>query len=211
MRCRKKLPSAYRDEQGNPVWVDAIWEVAVNPNWAKEIRSLARQRRVTMSWIVRYCLFCLILDKKKYSRDRLKSLAKKIKNKMKDYGSCQNKETKARKSLHRLYVCFYGGDEEKVKITALELGVSVSMLIRLAIYKYLPRFKTKEGVSGWQLFWDGIKIYRDVKYSGKMWCKAYVQDILNLRLFSLEEYWKIPKNQLPPPRILYPPPMELSA
>ena len=45
----------------------------------------------------------------------------------------------SRKKGHRHQLCLYGADEKRLRLAALEIQVSVSALIRLALKLYLPR------------------------------------------------------------------------
>lgn len=58
-------------------------------------------------------------------------------------------------------VCFYGEDVKLVRLAALEMQISVSAFIRLALWLYLPRFVVKnhnrKRIHPTDFFWRGIK------------------------------------------------------
>jgi len=61
---------------------------------------------------------------------------------------------------HRHILCLYGDDEKLLRITAMELiSITVSQLIRLALYKYLPSVEQRS--FEWRyIYYYGTKITR---------------------------------------------------
>ena len=146
MKC-KSQPAFLRDR---PAKIEDIWEVRLtDPLW-KRINASSQKFGVSFSGISRYCVFRLAEKGTGLRPDRFKKYLTEL------------KETHGGKApLHRHMVCFYGEDIKLVRLAALEMGISVSMFVRLAISLYLPRFEmeihNKKAVTTQELFWLGIK------------------------------------------------------
>lgn len=146
MKC-KNLPSFLTRR---PSRIEDIWEVRLPKTLALQLKRVARQRKVTLSQISRYCIFRIAerenLAGKKYFKTALEQ---------------SRRSTKESPTHHRHLVCFYGEDVKLVRLAALNWGISVSALIRLALWIYLPclvmAIHNKHYVSPNELFWRGIK------------------------------------------------------
>ncbi len=101
------------------------------------------------------------------------------------------------RELGRFYVCFYGEDILWVKMQALALGVTVSMLVRVALLRYFSTLGSERAVPWWRLFWYGIKLNKKILLKRQRTHRAIVQEFLNSSPFSPEDYWALPIGDLP--------------
>lgn len=153
MQCRKQP----RFLEGRPTPITDVWEVRLPTRLWEQICRLAHSRGVTFSTITRYCIFRLAAHHALRWKKKLLELHKEDRR---AYNEAQG--------LHRHMVCFYGEDLKLVRIMALELGITVSAFIRLAVRLYL-RFLAMEKQSrrypdDKELFWRAIKIWLEVRF-----------------------------------------------
>lgn len=193
MRCERFLPSPYCKPNGEPVRVDAIWEVLLPPEWVNKIRYLAKKRKVTMSWIVRYCIFRLLRRRKLALSPTEQTMLEKIQAEMRLHRSRTMRYYSTNKTLfHRLQVCFYGEDEKWLRLAALELEISVSMLIRFAIYRYFAGLENEKAIPYWRLFWMGIKFTAKLTFQRNLAKAAIQQEFLYFFWLGYSDFWKTP-------------------
>jgi hypothetical protein len=144
MKC-KRQPAFLNDKS---VKISDLWEVRLRSDQWQSITTLARARRCTYSQITRYCIFRLLRMQNLRWLPLLQSARSVVKIGKGD-------------KCHRHLVCFYGEDAIEMQLVALRLRVSVSELIRIAIYLCLPRlaldFHSRKSVSRQEFFWGGIK------------------------------------------------------
>lgn len=153
MQCQKQ-PKFLEDR---PTPITELWEVRIPSALWQQIRRLARQRATTYSMITRYCIFRFSSqfgwNRRKYTEDQCRQ---------------EREDYKRAPELHRHIVCFYGDDLKRVRIMALELGLTVSALIRLALRIYLRRIamenQGRRYVGPEVLFWEAIKIYHKLHF-----------------------------------------------
>lgn len=73
-------------------------------------------------------------------------------------------------TIHRHVVCLYGDDARFLALAAMTLRMSVSELIRIALWLYLPRLAlgihNRKYVSDAALFWRGIKQWLAISLTG---------------------------------------------
>lgn len=153
MKCRKQPKFL----AGRPTPITELWEVRLPVKLWARIGEIARNRGVTFSTITRYCVFRLSGHTTLRWHEKLAELHRE------DKVECR-KEV----GLHRHVVCFYGEDLKLVRIMALELGLTVSAFIRLALRMYLRLLAmekhSKRYVDDQQLFWRAIKIWLQILF-----------------------------------------------
>lgn len=72
---------------------------------------------------------------------------------------------------HRHRLCLYGRDEMNLRLSAVELGCTMTHLVRMALDAYLERVfqrSIRQGmgrVEEWFWFWLGIKLHLDVEFA----------------------------------------------
>ncbi len=162
-----------------------IWEIRLDKKMIKTIRKTAEMRGTTMSWIARFCIFKLV-HKKLIHRTTFYDMAMEIRA---SQPPCRE--------LGRFYVCFYGNDILWVKMQADALNVTVSMLVRIALARYLPLLQDKNRIPWWRLFWYGIKINKSVGVYSLRVKRCLVQEFLNSNSYLPSEYWDTPPGPVP--------------
>lgn len=145
MKCKRQPP--YLREMPTPI--TDVWEVRISANHWKILVNTAKQRQCSFSNLTRYCVFRLAERQNLSWRKYLTEVAEKVKA-----------ETPRGREGHRHLVCFYGEDIRLVRLAAMNLGISVSAFVRLALFLFLPRLAleihSRKSVSPTELFFLGI-------------------------------------------------------
>ncbi len=165
--------------------VSDIWEIRLDKELIATIRKLARQRGVTMSWLARYCIFRLV-HKKIIHKEKFQDIVDEIRATRPPF-----------RELGRFYLCLYGDDILWIKMQAQQMNVTVSMLIRVALLRYMASLGNERAIPWWRLFWYGLKLNKQVEIHRQRANRCHVQEFLNCRPFDPKEYWKIPPGPLP--------------
>lgn len=146
MKCQSQ-PSRLKNR---PVQINDVWEVRLSLTIMQQIRAAAATRRCTLSWITRYCVFRLAERHGLQTRHFIRRTVTEVAANHQSAAEC-----------HRHLVCFYGEDVKHVRLAALEMQISVSAFIRLALWLYLPRvamdIHSEKGINPYDFFWRGIK------------------------------------------------------
>jgi len=182
MKCRKQRKS-YRLE------IASLWEVRLELDLWKRVVRVAREHKCSYSWITRYCVFKLVrrevLNTELVSPENSKSIAMEIHS---------NKNT----PLHRHILCLYGDDEKLLRIAAMQLGLTVSRMIRLALQQYLPTIEKK--TAKWEhIFYHGAKICKYFDHKRANILKMPFTDRIFYTKWSPREWWKRPEVTIPIP------------
>lgn len=175
-----------KSDQNSQTPVCDIWEVRLAKTVFQRVRQNARHRKCTMSWIVRYCVLRLINKPGLNRRVHLDEILDEIRQNQPPVNDC-----------HRFYLCLYGEDDLLLRLAARRLGITVSMLIRLALYRYLRILEKIEAVPAWRFFWFGIKLNRNIVIKYLRNERHIVKDFLISKKFNYEDYWDIPDGPLP--------------
>ena len=140
-----------------PTKIRDVWEVRISQSIWKRIRTCSAKYRVSFTCVTRYCVFRL-------AEKGIQLRSRRFGRVLSQLRSCHEGD----QVLHRHMVCFYGEDVKLVRLAAMEMGVSVSMFIRLALALYLPGFEmefhNKKAVNAAVLFWRGIKRWVEVAH-----------------------------------------------
>lgn len=173
MKCRKQL-RFYR------VPIASLWEVNLERGLWERVRKAAEYRQCTYSWITRYCVFRLARKKNVRMTTAM------------EFHSCGIKrQQKKCKNYHRHILCLYGDDEMLLRLTAMKLGVTVSQLIRLALYWFLPKIETLK-VRWDAIFYHGTKICRFLDFSRTNILQMPFYEVLFYGKWPPENWWKRP-------------------
>ncbi len=138
--------------------------------WSRVVR-VARIRKTTFSWVVRYCLFRLIKRRKplKYIlnvtiRESLKS------NENENFESVWESAIRQKKCkrFHRHRLCLYGEDELFIRVIAGILNCTMTHLVRFSVEKSLSFLEKMllHPISRFHqimFYWLGIKLFQDVE------------------------------------------------
>lgn len=134
---------------GKPTPISALWEVRMPISLWQKVRTTAGLRDTTFSAITRFCAFALA------ERNQLrwkKTLCELNEVDRREYAEGKH---------HRHIVCLYGDDVRLLRLAAIQLGISVSALVRIALRLYLRRLAvevhSRRYVTDACLFWRGIK------------------------------------------------------
>ena len=182
MRCQKQ-PAFLTNR---PIQIADIWEVHLSSNLWIRLKQTARSRKSTLSRVTRYCVFRLVRNENLTWR---KTIGK------------AHATLKAQKgSVHRHVVCLYGEDVVFWQLAATKLRISVSALIRIALYLYLPRLAmeihSKKSVSATEFFWNGIKCWQNVFFRGLNHLGTPAIRQQTLQSFMPWQWWNTPHPEL---------------
>ena len=117
MKCRKQPLFPI------PEPIVSVWEVIVDLDTMAAIQKAAKASNTTYSWIVRSCVFKMVTEE----GDLIKNKATEI----------HSPKPISRSEGHRLQLCLYGDDEQLLKGVAFHHSISVSKLVRLALFLLL--------------------------------------------------------------------------
>ncbi|MBV6492588.1 MAG: hypothetical protein LDLANPLL_00583 [Turneriella sp.] len=153
MKC-KKQPLFLENK---PIKIADVWEIRLSSTEWKKLCQMAKKRHSTISSITRYCVFQLA----QYENLRWTSTLDAARNKVKK----ENME-----ECHRHMLCLYGDDVVLLQLAALRLKISVSLLVRVALFLYLPRLAveihSKRYITPTQFFYKGIKFWQNIFFRG---------------------------------------------
>ncbi len=168
--------------------ISHVWEVHLAPETVSQIRDCAGYYRSTMSWIVRFCVLKLA-RKRRLSLTHAQDMALEIKEKLSEL------KTKG-KSTQRFILCLYGEDERILRTMAIKTGLTVSMIIRIALARYLGQL-SRRIIPEWRFFWFGIKLCQFYRIFQSYKNGLVVMEFHNLKPFNPDDYWKPPPGPLP--------------
>lgn len=115
--------------------------------WSR-VKIAAECSNKTFSWVVRWCVFTALRDDKKST----------FSESVTEFHHRRNFGASKPGSHHRFQLCLYGEDQTFLKISAIELDVSLTSLILASIEQYLQQL-IEEKVSDLDLRDYGIKIF----------------------------------------------------
>ena len=159
--------------------IQNVWEVKIKGDVWEKIQNLARQKEVTYSWIVRFCVFSAIMA----GQNPIFEVENPTRQK-------KSLKIQKRKS-HRHKLCLYGEDEKLLRIAAMEQGITVSAFIRLCLDGFL---ETIENVEYAELFSKGIKLGKEYRFYKHLRCGFPSHIMHQVVKFSKKEWWKVPSN-----------------
>jgi len=178
-----------------PVQIDSVLEIRLCPETWNKIKWIAAMRNRSYSWVVRYALFRTI--KRKRFHDFIQGTGP---TKLAEKFYQINKDTRRRKKesgeKHRHKLCLYGEDELYIRITAAQMGCTMTHLVRLALeYRlnemllktsFLSRIGRPRGrFSKATWYWLGIKNFAGREFPNCTTYSKYFQFIS----YPKSEYW----------------------
>lgn len=183
----------YRDEPYSfAAWPRHVLEVRLPEELWRRIKVMAERHGVTYSWVVRFCLFRLIMRSQplnyigfRMKRDPLRGAAPKL-----YYRNLRAVAQKSAGAFHRHRLCLYGEDELYIRIVAARLGVTMTHLVRLALECNLERveracYRRPTRFFRAASYWLGVKRYR----AGDLHSRSPKNMALELWRFQQIEYW----------------------
>lgn len=178
MKCHKQ-PRFLEDK---PVKIANLLEVRLAPRHWNRIKIAAWQRRRTYSTITRYCVLKLARKTTLRWTPQLREAT----------GAVREGISIAR-DMHRHVMCLYGEDEKLIRLAAMDLGLTMSAFIRLAIELYLQRLAMENPnyrfVTSAELTSEGIRFTEIVQIfavNGGPW--PFLRNLSCIR-FEIDSYW----------------------
>jgi hypothetical protein len=96
-------------------------------------------------------------------------------------------------NMHRHMMCLYGEDEKLIRLAAMDLGITLTAFVRLAIELYLPFLamekRSHRPITDADLTWEGIRLIENVQIfatNGGPWPAARE---LSCQRFEIDSYW----------------------
>lgn len=123
MKCQRQ-PAILKNK---PAKIAEVWEVHLTPSMFAAIKAEARRRKCSFSAVTRYCVFQLAERSGLRAFEYFRRLIR-----------VQNAELSRSASKQRHMVCLYGEDVKLLRFAAIDMGITVSAFIRLALEIYLP-------------------------------------------------------------------------
>lgn len=168
--------------QGSPIQITNILEVRLDAMVWRSIKTFAAMRSRTYSTMTRYCVLRLARKTALSWTPKLTTAYSTV--------CCR---TRGSGRLHRHVVCLYGEDEKLIRLAAIDLGITMSAFIRLALELYLPII-VMEKHSRWKvtdahLTMEGIRFLQEIQIfaeNGGPW--PHLRS-LSCIPFEIDSYW----------------------
>jgi hypothetical protein len=178
MQCRKQP----RFLESKPIQITHLLEVRLAPIHWNKIKLTAWQRRRTYSTITRYCVLRLARKCSLRWTPKLRQGVEGVKPGM-----------YIAKDIHRHMMCLYGDDEKIIRLAAIELGLTITAFVRLAIELYLPTLamekRNQRLVTDAELTWEGIRFTESVQIFAVNGGSRPFYRNLSCENFDIESYW----------------------
>jgi hypothetical protein len=178
MKCRKQP----RFMENATIHITNLLEVRLAPIHWNRIKILVWQRRRTYSTITRYCVLKLARKCSLRWTPKLEMATQRVK-----------KGIFIAKDMHRHMMCLYGEDEKLIRLAAMELGITLTAFVRLALELYLDALamekRSQRPVTNDDLTWEGIRFTETVQIfaaNGGGW--PFSRDLSCTR-FDIDGYW----------------------
>lgn len=178
MLCRKQ-PRFLADKS---VHITHLLEVRLAPLHWNRIKLASLRRRRTYSTLTRYCMMRLA---------RKCSLRWTPKLRRVEIGVRQG--LAEARDMHRHMMCLYGEDEKIVRLAAMELGLTITAFVRLAIELYLGTLamekQSRRLVTDAQLTCEGIRLIETVQiFAVNAGTRPFYRN-LSCHYFDINSYW----------------------
>lgn len=95
--------------------------------------------------------------------------------------------------LHRHILCLYGEDEKLIRLAAMELGLTMTAFVRLALELYLSTLamekQSQRLVTDKELTWEGIRLIEAIQiFAVNAGNRPFSRNLTCLR-FEIDSYW----------------------
>ncbi len=95
--------------------------------------------------------------------------------------------------MHRHMMCLYGEDEKIIRLAAMELGLTITAFVRLAIELYLVTLAMEKHswhfVTNAELTWEGIRFTESIEiFAVNARARPFYRN-LSCAYFAIESYW----------------------
>lgn len=164
------------------VQIASLLEIRLAPRHWNRIRIAAWQRGTTYSTVTRFCVFRLARKCALQWTPRLR-VAK----------SGVEQGITVAQGLHRHLLCLYGDDEKLIRLAAMDLGVTLTMFVRLAIEMFLDALamekRSRRFVTRHRLKWEAIRFLEEIQISADNAGGFPHLRTLNCLRYAFESYW----------------------
>jgi len=126
---------------GKAVQIAYLIEVHLAAKQWRAIVALARKRAWTFSMMTRYCVLRLASKTRIEWTTRLQEAHHKAKLGI--------SIARAEGEVHRHLMCLYGDDEKLIRVAAMDLGITMSAFVRLAVELYLHHLAMEKHSRGY--------------------------------------------------------------
>ncbi len=178
MQCRTQ-PRFLKEK---PVQITHLLEVHLAPIHWNRIKLCSWQRRRSYSTITRYCALRLARKCSLRWTPKLRQTAVGVKQGL-----------AIAKDMHRHMMCLYGDDAKIIRLAAIELGLTITGFVRLAIELYLPTLVMEKHnqrlVSNANLTWEGIRFIQDIQIFAVNGGSRPFYRNLSCLCFDPDSYW----------------------
>lgn len=178
MKCRKQPQFM----AGKPVQISHLLEVRLAPIHWNRIKLCAWQRRRTYSTITRYCVLKLARKCALQWTPKMRAATKSVREGL-----------NIAMEMHRHMVCLYGEDEKLIRLAAMDLGITLTGFVRLAIELYLPLLamekRSRRIIDDVDLTWEGIRFIESMQIFGVNGGPWPVARDLSCHRFDIDSYW----------------------
>ncbi|GAB4427146.1 MAG: hypothetical protein OHK0011_08960 [Turneriella sp.] len=178
MQCKKQP----RFLSESPVKIKSVLEIRLAPAQWNRIKIAAWQRHRTYSTITRYCVLRLARKCSIRWTPRLEEAQRGVRQGL-----------QIARDIHRHMLCLYGDDEKLIRLAAMDLGITMSAFVRIAIEMYLPTLamekRSRHFVTNATLTAEGIRFIESIQIfaeNGGPW--PFFRTLTCLP-FAIESYW----------------------
>jgi len=181
MKCTKQP----RFLLNRPVQITNILEVHLDKKQWQSIAAIARKRRKTFSTVTRFCVLRLARKTHLAWTSRLQ--------KCHSDARLRFSRAKSMAEIHRHRMCLYGEDEKLIRLAAMDLGLTLSGFIRLAIELYLTMLAVEKHsprhIPGRYLVAEAIRFVESILILALNGGPFPALRELHCRRWALESYW----------------------
>ncbi len=167
---------------GRTVRIANLWEVHLSSRYWQRIQTIALLRRRTYSTVTRFCVLRLA---RKCTLRWTKKLGQAF--------VASKRKHQLENAKHRHMLCLYGDDEKIIRLAAMELGVTVSAFVRLALELYLDLLAMEKhsnrGITDGDLTCEAIRLIQTIEIFAENGGPYPFARILSCQRFEPESYW----------------------
>lgn len=162
--------------------INNLLEIRLAPIHWNRIKLCAWQRRRTYSTITRYCVLKLARKCALQWTPKMRAATKSVREGL-----------NIAMEMHRHMVCLYGEDEKLIRLAAMDLGITLTGFVRLAIELYLPLLamekRSRRIIDDVDLTWEGIRFIESMQIFGVNGGPWPVARDLSCHRFDIDSYW----------------------
>src|SRR5688572_11967692 len=168
--------------EDKPIRITHLLEIRLAPIHWNRIKYTAWARSRTYSTITRYCVLRLARKCSLRWTEPLRRATVGVQD-----GIAVARE------MHRHMMCLYGDDEKIIRLAAIELGLTITALVRLALELYLRTLVMEKHssrfVSNDQLTWEGIRFTKKIQIFALNGSSRPMYRHLSCINFDADSYW----------------------